>query len=77
MTITRDEWMKALGDAVMPTDPDAMTVRELSEMCGIGRRAMDERVRVLVEQGKAIRTRKIVRNAVGYTRRVSAYRLIP
>lgn len=74
--ITRDDWLKALGDAVTPVEPDALTVRELSEMFGVPRKTMEERLRKMVESGKARRTLKYVRNAVGHPRRVSAYVLI-
>lgn len=75
--ITRDDWLKALGEAVKPIDPDAFTVRELADMTGISRREMDEHVRRLVETGKAVRSYKIVPNSAGQQRRVAAYRLTP
>lgn len=77
MTITRDDWLKALGEAVKPVDPEALTVRELAEMTGISRRAMDEHVRRLVDAGKAIRAYKVVQNSAGQQRHVAAYRLVP
>lgn len=74
-TITRDDWLKALGDAAGPMDPDALTVRELSEMFGVPRKTMEERLRKLVDAGKAIRAQKIIYDSLGHPRRVGAYRL--
>ena len=71
--ITRDDWLKALGETVRPVEPDALTVRELAEMFGISRKTMEERLHKLVETGKARRTAKYVTNGAGYQRRVSAY----
>jgi hypothetical protein len=73
--ITRDEWLKALGEAVAPPDPEALTTRELAEMLGIPRKTMDNRIRLMVDQGKAMRTVKVVTTAQG-TRRVMAYKLV-
>lgn len=70
-TITRDEWLKALGEAVKPCDPDALTVRELCQRYGTGSSVMRERVNQLVQQKKAVRVWKIVE-----ARRVPAYKLI-
>lgn len=75
--ITRDDWLKALGETVNPVEPDAMTVRELAEMFGIPKKTMDDRIRALVDSGKARRTLKHVSNAVGHQRRVAAYVLTP
>jgi len=72
-TINRDEWLKALGDAVKPIEPDALTIKELAVMFGIPRKTMEEQVRKLVEDGKARRTVKYVPNAAGHNRRVAAY----
>lgn len=74
-SIARDEWLKALGDAVKPTDPDAVTVAEISEKFCIGRQAAYLQLSRLVEQGRARRTWKYVECANG-RRLVSAYALI-
>ena len=73
--ISRDEWLKALGDAVAPADPDALTVPELMQMFGLGRDAMRTRVSALVKAGKAVRTVKNQRTTAGYMQRVPAYKL--
>lgn len=74
--ISRDEWMRALGDAVAPTDPDAATVRELADEFGITYGHAGKHVRMLVKEGRAIRTVKVVRLTDGQTRRITAYRLV-
>jgi len=74
--ISRDEWLKALGDSVAPPDPDAQTVRELAELFGVGRSNMEEHLRRLVTEGKAIKTVKLTRDVNGFTKRVTAYKLV-
>lgn len=76
MTISRDEWLAALGAAALPLEPDALSIRELSEMFGIPRKTTEEKMRDLVEKGKARRTVKLTTNALGHPRRVAAYVLI-
>jgi len=72
--ITRDEWLKALGDlAPKPADPDAVTVREFATMLGIGRQAAEARLRALVAAGKATRTTKMVPRRSDGGGRVAAY----
>lgn len=73
--ITRDDWLKALGEAVEPPDQQALTTTEFASMIGLGRTAARERLRRLVEQGKAVRTSKIVRAGSAATR-CTAYKLV-
>jgi len=75
-TITRDEWLSALALATEPEDPDALTIQELAVICEKSRRSMEERIKRLVDEGKATRHWKTVTNAAGYRRRVSAYKLV-
>lgn len=73
--ISRDEWLKALGDAVKVADPDAFTINELCEMFGIGRQATYLRVKKLVEEKRAVATYKAVQTGSGI-KRISAYKLV-
>jgi len=58
--ITRDEWLKALGESVKPCDPESLTINEIARQFDIGRQGAVARMRVLVESGQAIRTFKMV-----------------
>lgn len=74
-SISRDEWMKALGDAVAPVDPTAVTIRELCDQFGLGVSAVTRRVNALIKEGKAVRTMKIATLSDGNQRRITAYKL--
>jgi len=74
--ITRDEWLKAVGAAVMPCDPDAITVKELAETLGVSDTIAYRHIKRLIGEGKAIAVRKRVPNAQGHPRTVSAYKLV-
>lgn len=71
MSISRDEWLAALGEAAKPLDPDAVTTRELAERYGIGVNTALRRVQALVREGRAVRVYKLVGG-----RREHAYRLV-
>lgn len=73
--ISRDEWLKALGDTVRPLDPSAVTVNELAELLNIGRQAAYLRVRKLVDEGRATVAMKEVPSKHGIPKRVTAYKL--
>jgi predicted transcriptional regulator len=75
-SISRDEWLKAVGDAVQPCDPDAITVLELAEMLKVDRQLAYRQIRRLVNEGKAIPAYKTTTTAQGVTRRVTAYKLV-
>lgn len=75
-TITRDAWIKALGDAAMPADPDALTTMEIAKLVGISPKAANTYINRLIANGLARQTKKIMPTAGGYVRRVAAYRLI-
>lgn len=74
--ISRDEWLKALGECVTPPDPDAFTVRELGQMFRLGECAMRRKLDMLVQGGKAIKTSKLIEMAHGGSRRAVAYKLV-
>ena len=73
--IARDEWMKALGDAIEPCDPSAMTTPELAAMFSISEASVQRRIRKLLAEGKATRTWKKITMATGVQKRVPAYLL--
>lgn len=71
MSISRDEWLAALGEAAKPLDPDALTCREIAKLYGIGQQTALRRVTALVSEGRAVRTYKMHEG-----RRLPAYRLV-
>lgn len=73
--ITRDDWLKALGQAIEPADPNAITTTEFAQLLGIGRTAARAHLARLVSEGKARVTSKIVRSGVSATR-CAAYVLV-
>lgn len=75
-SITRDDWLKALGEADTPNDPDAVTVAEFATLMGMGRMAATARLVALEKSGKATRVRKIVTCDDGRKIRVRAYTLV-
>lgn len=75
--ISRDEWLKALGAAVAPPDPDAHTASELAKIFGISRSSMEDKLRELVADKKAIKTVKMIEDINGFRKRVSAFKLVP
>lgn len=75
MNISRDEWLAALGEAVKPLDPDALTVNEIAAQFNIGRQAAYLQVNRLVEAGRAKKTWKMVDCGNG-RRRLTAYTLV-
>lgn len=74
--ITRDEWLKALGDAVQPLDPDALTIKEIGEMFGINRHKVHARMQAMVAEGKAAMVTKHVPRSSGHPYRAPAYKLL-
>lgn len=79
MTISRDEWLAALAEAEaipLEDDPNVLTVRELSDVFGVGPSQASKKARMLVEKGKAERTSKWIMRANSGPCRVPAYRLI-
>jgi DeoR/GlpR family transcriptional regulator of sugar metabolism len=65
VSISRDEWLKALveiGETV-EDDQQAVTVAEFAEMFTMSRCTASRRLELLVTEGKATRTRKRLRVA--------------
>lgn len=75
VTITRDEWLDAIGESIEPADPNAITTTELAQLLGIGRTAARAHLARLVAEGKARITSKIVRSGLSATR-CAAYALV-
>lgn len=74
--INRDEWLKALGDAVPPEDdPEALSTLEFAEMFGCSRAAASRRLTDLEKAGKVRRVSKSIPRSSGGLMRVPAYRL--
>ena len=78
VTISRDEWLKALNEAGFSAehDEDAITVNDFAEMMGMTRDTADRRLRALVKAGKAAQTRKITQGRDGRTLSFIAFRLL-
>jgi DeoR/GlpR family transcriptional regulator of sugar metabolism len=76
VSINRDEWIAALGDAAAPPDPSAITTTEFAELFGVSPSTAARRLRLLVAEGKAVNVYKVVPRigSVGY--RSPAYRLV-
>ena len=73
VTITRDEWLEALGDSVRKIEQDAMTVAEVAQKYGISRPSAYRRLRELVANGRARETWK---QSSQSRRVVPAYKLV-
>lgn len=75
--ISRDEWLKALGDAGLnpPSDEEAMTVHEFMELFNLTRYTADRRLQALARAGRATRTHKYSAAPDGRMRHHIAYRL--
>lgn len=75
-SISRDEWLAALGDAAQPCDPNALTVREAMTMFDMSAAAAARKLAQLVVEGRAVQTYKRVAGPSGISKRVPAYRLV-
>lgn len=78
MSISRDEWLRALDDAgvVQTSDEQAITVRDFQDMFDLERYTAERRLKALVTSGKAIRTTKRTAARDGRIRYMLAYRLL-
>ena len=74
--ISRDAWIAALGNAIQPVDPDALSLSEIAEQFGVCRQTAERRIRQLVKAGRAVRTWKQITMTSGHPRRVPAYKLV-
>ena len=77
MSITRDEWLKAMDEAGMGVahDPDAITIDEFAALVQLGRAAASRRLELLVASGRATRTQRRGTASNGRTQYLVAYRL--
>ena len=80
VSITRDDWLKAVQDAEAKArevpESDAMTVQEFAAFIGMTRLSAASRLATLVALGKAERTRKKIRRSDGVVISATAYRLL-
>lgn len=78
MSISRDDWMAAVREAAQSPLPesDAVSIRELADLLGVDKSTADRHVKRLLHVGKAERTTKLTRTAIGTIMRVTAYRLL-
>jgi DNA-binding Lrp family transcriptional regulator len=74
--IARDEWLAALGEADTPLEPNAITAPELARQLGVSVTQTRERIRKLIEQGKARRAVTTRTNINGHACRVTGYVLL-
>ena len=78
VSISRDEWLKALAAAGIDDethDPDAVTVAEFAEMFGVNRQTAMRRLQALEKAGAATRTRKRQTDVSGRSISFIAFRL--
>lgn len=77
MSISRDEWLKALGDAGFSQEDDqsAVTLSEFAALVGISRHVAAARLGALIAAGKAIKTKKYWVNGRGIRVLGAAYKL--
>lgn len=78
MSLTRDDWLRALDEAGVPHEHDAaaLTVDEYAEMFTISRVTAGRQLDRLVKAGKAARTYKRQCDRNGRLRSYVAYRLL-
>lgn len=77
ITISRDEWLKALGESDVPVDPEAVTVAEFAVEFGIALCTASRKLRRLVAEGKATQVQKFVsRQGSNGSVRVPAFKLV-
>lgn len=74
--ITREEWLKALGEAEVPEDPSAFTISELEKLLGCSTSSTKRRVRKLLNERKATVAWKRVATNDGRFMKVPAYKLL-
>ncbi len=77
--ISRDEWLKALGDAGYQDDvddKDSISIDEFATMFGLPRTTAESRLRALVNDGKAVRSKKWGVTAYGRRVQLRTFRLV-
>lgn len=80
MSITRDDWLRALneaGIAAAEDDQGAITVAEYMALVGVQYDTARRQLRGLVTAGKATQTFKRTRGADGRSLSLKAFRLVP
>lgn len=77
VTISRDEWLKALSEIghSEEDDQEALTIEEFGAMFSMPRETAERRLKQLAAAGKATRTKKVGRSNDGRQVRYIAYRL--
>jgi predicted ArsR family transcriptional regulator len=78
VTITRDDWQKAIAEITatrIDTDPSVVTLYEFAEMMGVAYQTSRKRLADLVKAGKAVQTRKRVQTQDGRIRSLVAFKL--
>jgi hypothetical protein len=76
VNISRDEWLQALGETIVPPDPNAITSAEFAQMIGRGIIAARRRLDQMVADGTAEHCMKLLRRRDGVVQTVAAYRLV-
>ena len=73
----RQEWADVLGlGDIMPDDPEARSTRELAEIMGISRSAVENRMRVAMQEGRAERLHVMRAGSDGRIMEMYVYRMI-
>ena len=73
----RQEWADALGMSdLVPDDPNAKSTRELSEIIGISRGAVENRMRAAVQEGRAEKLHVMRAGSDGRIMEMYVYRMI-
>lgn len=78
MTISRDDWLRAMAEIGDSTedDHDAVTILEFANLFGLRRESAARRLRRLEAAGRARRTAKISVGVDGRRLRLIAFRLL-
>jgi hypothetical protein len=76
VTITREMWLQAIGDALPPSHEDAITITEFTVLVGRKRTQAKAIMAGLVKAGKAKRVTKQVIDVSGRPYTVPAYLLV-
>jgi len=78
MSITRDEWLKALAHANIASEEDdqeAVTATEFAALFQVPVTTARTRLRALVDRGLARETKKMASDTRGHRKQLTAYRL--
>jgi hypothetical protein len=78
VTITRDDWQKAIEEVnatLLDADPSVVTLYEFADLMGVAYQTSRKRLFGLVKAGKAVQTTKRVRTHDGRIRTLVAFKL--